>query len=215
MTRRSTLLFAGLITLWPLVAAAQPADDLLDPVRVGDRWLFEFKDELSGEVKGIFAQVVTDVSEREIVTAVSRRGEEQTRLIAFDRDWNRIDDSLWKYRPNDGTGIKPPLGVGKEWRFENDASNMQTGAVLKTTGSSKVIAQEAVTTPAGSFDAFKIETRVRQVNTRDNTRDSETEVVFWYVPRINQWVRRTDTVRIEGRTRSKLTSELMDFSRKQ
>ena len=28
------------------------------------------------------------------------------RQIVFDRAWNRVDDSVWKYRPSDGTAFR-------------------------------------------------------------------------------------------------------------
>lgn len=215
MTRRSTLLFVAWVTLWPLAVGAQPAASPIDPVRTGDRWIFELKDEISGEIRGTYVKLATEISDREIVTTITRRGEERSQLIVFDRDWNRIDDSTWKYRPNDGSGIRLPLAVGKEWQFEGHASNLQTGVVQKITGSSKVVAQESVTTPAGAFDTFKIETRVRRLNTNDPSRGSEGEIVVWYAEQINHWVRRTETNRAEGRMRFKRTGEVVEFGRKQ
>jgi hypothetical protein len=71
-----------------------------------------------------------------------------------------------------------------------------------------------VTTPAGTFETFKIERHVSQNNTVDATRGSQTDIVFWYAPTINRWVRRTFVTRIEKRVRSSSSEELTDFSRK-
>jgi hypothetical protein len=217
MTHRWVLLLAlaacVAASLWPRDLAAQ-AQNEGDGVRVGDRWIFEEKDEITGEPKGTYSAIVTEVSEKEIVTNVNVRGRNGSRMIVFDHDWNRVDDSIWKYKPNEGGGIRLPLEVGKQWRSEYDAVNMQTGAILRTTALSKVVAQEAVTTPAGTFDTFKIERHLRQVNTVDRSKGSETDIVMWYAPRINHWVKRTFLTKVEHRTRSNNSEELTDFSRK-
>jgi hypothetical protein len=63
-------------------------------------------------------------------------------------------------------GVRLPLAVGKEWRHDYDAKNMQTGAILRSTDMCKVEAQETVTAPAGTFDTFKIVRQVLQQHSR-------------------------------------------------
>ena len=86
--------------------------------------------------------------------------------------------------------------------------------MLRSTSISKVVAQETVTTPAGTFETFKIERHVLQHNTVDPTKESETDVITWFAPSINRWVRRTFLTRFEKRVRSNTSEELVDFSRK-
>jgi hypothetical protein len=193
-------------------ASAQVAD--LAGVLSGDRWVYELKDEITGDVKLTTTVVVLDVSEAEINTRVSVRGAARPQQIVFDKNWNRIDDSVWKYRPTDGTGIQAPLAVGKEWRFENKATHFQNGTALSTTGQSKVVAEEKITTSAGTFDAFKIETTMRQINSNDQTKAATVTAALWYAPSVNRWVRRTYKLQIEGRLRDSHTEELTDYSRK-
>jgi len=132
----------------------------------------------------------------------------------FDRTWNRVDDSVWKFQPSDGTGFQMPIAVGKEWRFENKAINLQNGTALARTGQSKVVAKEKITTSAGTFDAFKIETTIRQVNANDQTKAATLTAALWYAPSVNRWVRMTYKLQIEGRLRESQTEELTDYSRK-
>jgi hypothetical protein len=193
-------------------ASAQVAD--IAGVLPGDRWVYEVKDEVSGDLKSTTTVVVLDVSENEINTRVSVRGAARPQQIVFDRSWNRIDDSIWKYRPSDGTGIQTPLQVGKDWRFESKATNFQNGTALSTTGQSKIVGEEKITTGAGTFDAFKIETTMRQVNSNDQTKAAMVTAALWYAPSINRWVRKTYSVKIEGRLRDSHTEELVDYSRK-
>jgi hypothetical protein len=193
-------------------ASAQVAD--IAGVLPGDRWVYEVKDEVSGDLKSTTTVVVLDVSENEINTRVSVRGAARPQQIVFDRSWNRIDDSIWKYRPSDGTGIQTPLQVGKDWRFESKATHFQNGTALSTTGQSKIVGEEKITTGAGTFDAFKIETTMRQVNSNDQTKAAMVTAALWYAPSINRWVRKTYSVKIEGRLRDSHTEELVDYSRK-
>jgi hypothetical protein len=193
-------------------ASAQMAD--VAGILPGDRWVYEVKDEVSGDLKSTTTVVVLDVSESEINTRVSVRGAARPLQIVFDRSWSRIDDSIWKYRPSDGTGIRAPLQVGKDWRFENKATHFQNGTALSTTGQSKIVSEEKITTSAGTFDAFKIETTMRQVNSNDQTKAAMVTAAVWYAPSINRWVRKTYSVKIEGRLRDSHTEELVDYSRK-
>ena len=193
-------------------APAQVAD--IAGVLPGDRWVYEVTDEMTGDVKSTTTVVVLDVSEAEIHTRVSTRGATGPRQIVFDRSWNRIDDSVWKYRPSDGTGVRMPLQVGKEWRFENKATNFSNGTAVSNTGQSKVVGRESVTTGAGTFDTFKVETTIRQVNANDQTKSATMTAALWYAPNVNRWVRRISKVQIEGRLRDSQTEELTDYSRK-
>ena len=44
---------------------------------------------------------------------------------------------------------RTPLRIGAEWRFDNKATHFQNGTALATTGQSKVVDKESVTTSAG------------------------------------------------------------------
>jgi hypothetical protein len=211
MRTRWLLVFPVTFCITVCAASAQVAD--IAGVLPGDRWVYEVTDEVSGELKLTTTVFVLDVSEQEINTRVSTRGT-GARQIVFDQSWNRIDDSVWKYRPSDGSGIKKPLQVGKAWRFESKATHFQNGTALNITGESKVVGEEKVTTGAGTFDTFKIETKIRQVNPNDQTKASTINAVLWYAPSVNRWVRRTYKLQAEGRLRSSNTEELTDYSRK-
>lgn len=210
---RSKLLLIALLTMLGSSGAtmAQMAD--LAGVLIGDRWSYEITDEVSGDLKHTMTVVVLDVSDKEINTRVSTRGL-GPRQIVYDRSWSRVDDSVWKYAPSDGTGIQSDLQVGKEWRFANQAHHFKNGTSVSTTGHSKVVGQEKLTTSAGTFDTFKIETTMRQLNSNDQTKAATVNNTLWYAPSINRWVRKTHKLQIEGRLRDSQTEELTDYSRK-
>lgn len=191
---------------------AQTAD--VTGVQPGDRWTYEVTDEITGDVKQTVTVDVISVSDTEMVARVADRGEPRPLQVTFDRNWNRVDDEIWKYRPSDGSGIPAPLQLGKEWRFDSKATHFQSGTAMRITGHAKVVAEEKITTPAGTFDTFKVETSIRQVNANDRTKDGKVSATLWYAPSINRWVRKTYKMQIEGRVRAANTEELTDYSRK-
>jgi uncharacterized protein DUF3108 len=199
--------------LWSDALLGQPADQASDAVRVGDRWVYETKDEITGFPKATYSHVVTEVSPKEVVVSLTFRGKTGSSLMVYDHDWNRVEQSNVKFRPNDGQGIRPPLAVGKQWRADYEARATQTGAVTKGSVLSKVVGEEAVTTPAGTFDTFKIETRVQSLNTSDPSQLFLFENVIWYAPQVNHWVRRKLVTKVRNRTQSSESDELTDFSR--
>jgi hypothetical protein len=211
--RANWLLIVPLATFGYICEApAQVAD--LAGVLPGDRWVYEVTDEITGDIKGTTTIVVVDVSEKEINTRWSARGTASARQAVFDRNWSRVDDSVWKYTPSDGSGIKLPLRVGQNWRFEGKGRHFQNGTAFSLNGQSKVVGTETLTTSAGTFETFKIETTTRQINANDQTKGATTTTTLWYAPSVNRWVRRTYKFQVEGRLRESQTEELADYSRK-
>jgi hypothetical protein len=213
----SVAVIVGLAVGWPHLLVAQLAGEADGPVKVGDRWVYEVRDESTGYLKGQYTDMVTEVLPREIVLNRTSRdpvyGPESV-LITFDRDWDAIDNLLWKFEPNDGQGVRLPLTLGKTWQAEFDAKNLDTGATYRGTSSSKVVGREPITTPAGTFDTIKIEHKSSQVSPSDASKIWEDEVVVWYAPQINHWARRTILVVFEKRTRLSVSEELADYTRK-
>jgi tetratricopeptide (TPR) repeat protein len=88
----------------------------------------------------------------------------------------------------------------------------QTGAASKGSVVSKVVGQETVTTPAGTFDTFKIETRVQNINASDPSQLSQYENITWFSPQVNHWVRRTLVTKIRNHTTENISEELTDYN---
>jgi hypothetical protein len=183
------------------------------PVRNGDRWAYDIKDDLTGDLRQSVTVIVVDVSEKEITARAMVRGKDRPQTMVFDLDWGRIDDGAWKLQPA-GIGIRKPLQVGGEWRSDANAMNMQSGVAFRASGLAKVAAEEKVTTPAGTFDTYRIDTTVRLINTRDQTKSSTWTFIYWYAPAVNRWVRRKTEARYEVRLRDSSIEELTEYSRK-
>ena len=183
------------------------------PIRVGDRWSYEIKDALTGDLRPTITVVVGEVNDKEITTRVSIRGRDRPQTMVHDLNWGRIDDGAWKLRPP-GIGIKKPLQIGKEWRSDANGIHLQSGVTFRAEGVAKVVGQERITTPAGTFDTFRVDMTVRMINTKDQTRSQTWTFVVWYAPAVNRWVKRTSEWRSEGRLRDSFSEELTEYSRK-
>jgi hypothetical protein len=211
MLPRLIAISLALLVLGSRHCVAQPADP--GAVRVGDRWEYDIRDDLTGDLRQAITVVVVEINDKEITTRVSSRGKDRRQTMVYDLDWGRIDDGAWTLRPS-GIGIKRPLQVGKEWRSDANAINSRSGVVMRATGAAKVVGQEPVTTPAGTFDTFRVDMTVRMINTRDQTRSETWTFVLWYAPAVNRWVKRKAEWRSEGRLRDSYSEELTEYSPK-
>ena len=196
--------------------AAEPANspEPMEEVRLGDHWTYEFRDDITGELKSTITNTVTDVSDSEISTRIAQLGNPGSGYQTFDRSWNLTNNGIWRHTPNDGTGIRPPLTVGKTWTFKSTDFNSTAGISWKRSGTSKVVGQESVTTRAGAFDTFKIETSFQIQNANDPTKKLQAVQQAWYAPVIDHWVKRTFVSRSDGRVRDKSTIELVEYGRR-
>jgi hypothetical protein len=186
----------------------------MEDAQTGDHWTYELRDDITGEVKSTITNTVTDVSNSEISTRIALLGNSNSGYQTFDRSWNLITNGLWRYTPNDGTGIQPPLAAGKTWSFKSTDLNSTAGVSWKRSGTSKVVAQESVTTRAGTFDTFKIETSLQIQNANDPTKKVLAVQQVWYAPVIDHWVKRSIVSRSDGRVRDKSTIELVEYGRR-
>jgi hypothetical protein len=182
----------------------------------GDHWTYEIRDEITGKISGTRENVVTEVtpkniSMRFIISATSNEG-----FDLFDRSWNLISAPNWRYSPYQGsTGIHAPLEVGKSWNFQSNNTNGTNGAIWKESGTSRIVGRETLTTKAGTFDTFKIETSFSTQNVKDVTRKNEIVYQTWYAPVIDHWVKRISVIKSDGHMRSNNILELVDYGRKQ
>jgi hypothetical protein len=212
MMRSHIALSLVLAVSLPNTAVAQTPSDAENTVQVGDQWTYVTKDEITGNVGRRRTATVTEITPKEIVTQmVTPDGKS---LIVFDHEWNRTKNGNFEYKPHDANGVQFPLAVGKEWRLQYFTSNAKTGANFKSSDLSKVVAKETVTTDAGTFEVFRIERQVKEFNTADPSRGSESQITLLYAPQINHWVRRTIVHKVEKRLRSNETDELVEVNLK-
>jgi hypothetical protein len=203
----------------PPAAASPPAEtpnspEPMEEPQTGDHWTDEVRDEITGDVKSTFTATVTDVSASEISIRSTQLGNNNFGYQTYDRSWNVTNNGTWRFTPNDGTGVKLPLAVGKTWSFKATDVNTSAGVSWKRSGTSKVTAKESVTTRAGTFDTFKIETSIATQNANDPTKKFQSVQQTWYAPLIDHWVKHSSMSRSEGRVRDKSTVELVEYGRR-
>jgi hypothetical protein len=226
MLRRSFLATISLLVSLNVVTAQTPnpapapatnessAQEKMEDPQVGDHWTYEFTDNISGDVKSINTNTVTDLTDSQIGVRTTWAGHSNSNSQTFDRSWNLINSGVHRYSPNDGTGIQAPLTVGKTWSVKSTDINSTSGFIAKRAGTSKVIAQESVTTPAGTFDTLKIETSFQIQNTNNVTDKAQIVIQTWYAPAIDHWVKRSVTTRAHGRLTANNSVELVDYGRR-
>jgi len=197
-------------------AAVQPSKAIvpMEEPMPGDHWTYEVRDEIAGTTTATRTNVVTEVTPKDISTRVDTVGKPDPGQIVYDRSWNVTLSGQWKYSPNDGAGIQPPLAAGKIWNFQANETNISNGYIWNRSGQSKVVGLETVTTKAGTFDTFKIETSLSRKNVKDPTQKAEVTSVTWYAPTINHWVKRTFVSRVDKHLLVNNTIELTEYGRK-
>ncbi|HEY1979903.1 MAG TPA: hypothetical protein VGH13_07435 [Xanthobacteraceae bacterium] len=200
----------------PVPAATQPPSESesMDPPMVGDQWTYEVRDEITGELKFSTTTIITDVTPTEIALRAQSPSFAGPGVYIYDRSWNLKNSPVWRNSPNDGLGVKLPLNVGNSWKFQSDAIYGPLGTTFKNSGSSKVVGQESITTSAGTFDTFKIETTVNGRNARDPTKRFELQATTWYAPSIDHWVKRISKTSFNGRVDADTSIELVDYGRR-
>jgi hypothetical protein len=182
----------------------------------GDHWTYEVRDEITGKISATRENVITEVTPKDISVRFKVVGTTNGGMNIYDRSWNLLSSGPWRYTPNDGgTGIRAPLTVGKSWTFQSNNVNSANGNVWKLSGTSKVVAEEAVTTKAGTFDTFKIETTSSTRNVNDPNAKNEITSQTWYAPAIDHWVKRIFVSRTDKHLRQNNTFELTEYGRKQ
>jgi hypothetical protein len=194
--------------------AAKPVTPMEEPLP-GDHWTYEVRDEITGAISATRMNVVTEVTPTEISIRFSIQGTTNGGFNIYDRSWNLISNEPWRYSPNDGSGIRTPLAIGKTWTFQSSDVNAGNGNIGKRSGTSKVVGQESLTTRAGTFETFKIETSYSVRGVKDPTRKAEVTAQTWYAPAIDHWVKRTFVSRTDKHLRVNNTLELVEYGRKQ
>ena len=195
--------------------AASPSSVVpMEEPQPGDHWTYEVRDEITGAISATRENVVTEVTPTDISVRFKIVGTSNEGFQIYDRSWNLVSGQPWKYSPNDGTGIKAPLAVGKTWNFRSNDVNAGAGTTWNRSGTSKVVGEETVTTRAGTFETFRIETTYLNRNVADPSRKAEVTTVTWYAPAIDHWVKRTFMSRVDKHVRANNTVELVEYGRK-
>ena len=183
-------------------------------VAIGDHWTYNFKDEITGVVTATRKFIVTDVANGQVATRFDVAQTGRTGTVLFDKSWNVLREGGSRYSPNSGTGVQLPLSVNSQWKTSADEIMENNGNAWKISVSSRVTGQETVTTKAGTFPTFVIETTQIFRNAKSPTKKWETSTHTWFNPEINHWVKRNVVRREDGLVVGNNTLELVEYGRK-
>lgn len=189
----------------------------LEPVAMeepmpGDYWTYDGGDEIRGTTTRV-TSTVTKVTPDEITVATMAENAKLPRTRVYDRFWNIIENDNLKFTPNDGTGIRLPLAVGKTWSYKCSVASKSDN--WSHSGTSKVAARDSVTTAAGTFETFRIETSTSVKNVANPSEATNVTTVTWYAPAIDHFVKRTLATRIDGHLTQSSSQMLVSYGRRQ
>jgi hypothetical protein len=205
-----------LLAATALVALASPsgAEEKRPHAKAGSVWSYAVTDEIKA-TKSIVESTLTEAKGGERVLRYNTRGNSNYAIYVFDQNWNMVESPGLKYAPHLGTGVPDPLEVGSQSRTDISSSRQQQGGEWSdpapVTGEAKIVAVETIATKAGKFEAFRIETVTKYSLPAAPLTEVETKETFWFVPRIDHWVKLQFERRSGGRLVLKSSEELIEY----
>ena len=194
----TSILWFGLVVLtfsWTNPCVAQSLSRAEKPeIRVGDASIFEDRNIRIGEKREIrFRAAVVDSDKIVTETAGATSG---TRT--FTRDWNLIEiksgDTVTQSAKPFWPYLRFPLEIGQTWEspIDVEVTTLPLKRHAKWRWKARVVTTEAVTVPAGTFQAFRIEYEGTYVTTREDGKSwaGTHKETAWYAPEVMRIVRR-------------------------
>ncbi len=163
-------------------------------IRAGDAWTYAVYDGYRGTRKGSARVTVQQITPQGVVTQMDSDGGPATRT--FTPEWNPHTLELPEDRIADFTPPFPafafPLEDSKRWSATVIAVESRSGRRYAVHVSARVAGRETIQTPAGTFDAIRVDRSVYLDNHewwRSGTRWYQSE---WYAPAVSRSVRYQD-----------------------
>ncbi len=178
---------------------------------VGDRWAWQPTNGLAKEKDTTKIEDVIEVTDTEIRTRLRTKGQPNSAIAAYTRDWNQIDAVTAQYDPY-LKKFEFPLQVGKTWHSTADKMLFGNGKHGKFSIKGEVAAFEKISVPAGTFDSYKIVLTMDAVSTDEDVRMGQTKEIHWYAPVVKNDVKVDNTFSRDGRVRSQDIFELVEYS---
>lgn len=149
-------------------------DEVAPPAyKVGDKWSYSYVDELTPANNAVTDQTVVQVSpEHTVLEAKDATG--RVFEVELDANGNLMHAGHYAPTPNDGR-LKFPMSVGSTWTAEYDLGSVHYKE------ENKVAALEDVQTKAGTFQAYRIESRGQFTSLGWRTVGQVVQTI-WYAP---------------------------------
>lgn len=190
----SLLFFVCLTTGFVTPSNSQTAE--LPEWKPGDKRKYVVKERLTGLTKEEQVTEIVSVDAEAIVVSVNGY---QARVT---REFNERDTQT--HSNTDLRLLSFPLSVGKTWTFKTDWKNKVANSSGNESADVKVAAFEKVRTPAGEFDAFRIESVGFWENNRG--RRGRLARTLWFAPSVRTVVKYETDNSID-----RLVAELVDI----
>lgn len=153
---------------------------------VGDEWTFKHVQ------RGSYTLKVIAIEKNNIVTTQSDRGFREYRDANF--TINKVEGDVSGQTTTGSRLLDFPLFVGKSWKYPIQDRNFSGETAVR------IIGYEKITTPAGSYDAFKLEGKwFVHPSFRGGT------IQYWYAPSVKQIIKLIDD-------NKRWDSEMISFS---
>lgn len=165
-------LVAVAVGAFPAHAAGEKAEAPL--IKVGDRWKSEQKDKRTGNKEAETIRTVTAVSANFV------EGTENEGTFKMTSDLNPVESPA-AVVTGDPKFLSFPLEVGKKWSHKYNFANKTNQNKGRIQLDTEVLGYEKVTVAAGTFDAFRIESKGFW-NNDATQRNGRSKSVYWYAP---------------------------------
>jgi len=150
---------------------------------VGEQWEFSYTNALEPQKNERYTQTVVSVDGGQAALAVNGG---KSASVLLDANGNLVKTASGSYEPSDGK-LQFPLSVGKRWSMSYVyRTGTWTSQVDRT---AKVVGVERVQTPAGDFDAFRIEQSTSWSGSSGNGGYGGTTETEWYSPAVGRVIR--------------------------
>src|ERR1700727_2758767 len=78
----------------PAATESAPPQEKMEDPQVGDHWTYEFRDNISVDVKSVLTDTVTDLTDSQIGISITRAGNTSSGYQTYDRSWNLIKSGV-------------------------------------------------------------------------------------------------------------------------
>ena len=153
--------------------SSQTAEPVLDDYQIGEKWVWEWKRTVEGEVRA--------------------QGEDIQEVVYYNGTlglWNGMDTVQIPATVDQKQSKTPfrnwPLQVGKKWKYVSEWENNE-GTTGKTSQDVEVVSFEELSVMAGTFKAYKIEYKGIVTNSRGFK--GEMTDIWWYAPALKTYIK--------------------------
>jgi hypothetical protein len=208
---RSVLLGASFLVVCSGTVVA--GDDVGMPaMHVGDYWTSASHDGFTDEITAVNVERIVEVNEKEIVKQLSLKtgNNQKPWLVYTDRNSNVLDNGTARFEYDEPV-YRFPVAVGDSWKIDYKTVYINGGSPHHCLGSGQATADETTTVQAGVFETIVLHTVFECRSLSGDNSVIQYDDLLWYAPAINHFAKAVTVTSSNGRVRSKVTKEILEF----